>query len=1003
MRELFTPQFEVFVVMNRFWRVGLAFIWLLTSIWPSSTTAVFASQQTPTANELLASMSVAERVGQLFLVTFEGDMAPSDSDIADLILNYRVGGVMLRPTSNNVTGYGNPGDTPRQVAELINDLQRLALLGESTAVSDTDTLGSEAVPPTAVPSALQTPLPLLIGMAHEGDGPPYTTLFNGLSQLPNNMAIGATWQPKMAQQVGQVVGRELTAVGVNMLFGPTLDVLENPDPASRSDLGTRVFGGDPYWVGQMGSAYTSGVHEGSRNRMAVVATHFPGNGSSDRPVEEEVPTVRKSLEQLKQIELAPFFAVTGQAKSPTATVDALLTTHIRYQGFQGNIRATTAPVSFDPQALSALMSLEEMGSWRANGGIIVSDSLGVRSVERFYDDTEQEFRPRLVAKDALLAGNDLLYLSDFALGDAPYSEQLANIKDTILWFREKYDTDVSFQQRVDEALLHILQLKLRLYGGNFTPENVLVDPAAARPQEATGGLMFELAQTAVTLISPSPAEFSERLASPPSANETLLIFTDVRQTQPCDVCDPQPYISETALQERMLALYGPTASNQLTPGQIHSYSFADLNDFLAATPEELLPTVPISPTLTPEATSEQPEATAVPSTPALIQSQIEQADWIIFAALDLNDPDNALTNFLAQRPDIVSKTRVIVFAYNAPYYLDTTEISKLTAYFGIYSKIDPFIDASVRALFLESPLSGASPVNIDSVNYTLFEQTQPDPEQVIELFIVTDTGSAESPPGEAPLDASIGETLHLQTGIIRDRNGNPVPDGTTVRFEQRDLVQEATTIIEEVATVDGVAQLDYVLPERTRDGRIRITAVSAPALQSQQVDIAIGEAASVSIITPTNAPTATPTTTPTETPSPTATPSSTATAVPPTATATPVVPPPEPGFRVDLSEIQMLIALSFGTVLLGSLGVWLAFQRQLSLADYFGWPLWGIIGGLLAYLYLVFGLPGTAGLLSLGSWGALLVTLVGGVPGLLLYFLTHRLPINQRLGSQQQS
>ncbi len=995
-----------FVVMNRFWRVGLAFIWLLTSILPSSTTAVFAFQQTPTANELLASMSVAERVGQLFLVTFEGDTAPSDSDIADLILNYRVGGVMLLPAHNNVTGYGTPGDTPRQVAELVNDLQRLALLGESTAVSNADnTLGSGDVPPTAVPNSLQTPLPLLVGIEHEGDGPPHTTLLNGLSQLPNNMAIGATWQPEMAQQVGQIVGRELTAVGVNMLFGPTLDVLENPDPTSRSDLGTRVFGGDPYWVGQMGSAYTSGVHEGSHNRMAVVANHFPGNGSSDRPVEEEVPTVRKSLEQLKQIELAPFFAVTGQAKSPTATVDALLTTHIRYQGFQGNIRATTAPVSFDPQALSALMSLEEMGGWRANGGIIVSDSLGVRSVERFYDDTEQEFRPRLVAKDALLAGNDLLYLSNFALGAAPYSEQLANIKDTILWFREKYETDVSFQQRVDEALLHILQLKLRLYGGDFTSDNVLVDPEVARPLESTAGLMFDLAQTAVTLISPSPAEFSERLASPPAANDTLLIFTDVRETQQCAACDPQPYISETALQQRMLALYGPTASSQIAPEQIHSYSFADLNDFLAATPDELLPTVPISPTLTPEAGSDatpQPEVTAVPPAPVLIQSQIEQADWIIFAALDLSDPDNALTNFLAQRPDIVSNTRVIVFAYNAPYYLDTTEISKLTAYFGIYSKIDPFIDASVRALFLESPLSGAAPVDIDGVNYRLFEQTQPDPEQVIELFIVTDTGSAEAPPGEAPLGASIGETLHLQTGVIRDRNGNPVPDGTTVRFEQRDLVLEATTIIEEVATVGGVAQLDYVLPERTRDGRIRITAVSAPALQSQQVDISIGEAASVSIITPTNAPTATPTATPTETPSPTATATPTATAVPPTATATPVVPPPEPGFRVDLSEIQMLIALSFGTVLLGSLGVWLAFQRQLPLTDYFGWPLWGVIGGLLAYLYLVFGLPGTTGLLALGSWGALLMTLVGGVPGLLLYFLTHRLPTNQRLGSQQQ-
>ncbi len=163
----------------------------------------------------------------------------------------------------------------------------------------------------------------------------------------------------------------------------------------------------------MGQAYTSGVHTGSQNRVAVIAKHFPGKGSSDRPTDEEVPTVQKSLEQLKQIELAPFVAVTGNANDSTARADGLLTTHIRYQGFQGNIRATTAPVSFDPQALTSLMSLPEFSTWRQAGGIIVSDSLGARSVARFYDDTEEEFPHRLVAKDAFLAGNDLLYLIQF--------------------------------------------------------------------------------------------------------------------------------------------------------------------------------------------------------------------------------------------------------------------------------------------------------------------------------------------------------------------------------------------------------------------------------------------------------------------------------------------------------------------------------------------------------------------------------------------------------------
>ena len=69
--------------------------------------------------------------------------------------------------------------------------------------------------------------------------------------------------------------------------------------------------------------------------------------------------------------MAPFFAVTRQTPGAAETSDALLATHIRYQGFQGNIRATTAPVSLDPQALNSLMALPEFAPWRQGGGVIV--------------------------------------------------------------------------------------------------------------------------------------------------------------------------------------------------------------------------------------------------------------------------------------------------------------------------------------------------------------------------------------------------------------------------------------------------------------------------------------------------------------------------------------------------------------------------------------------------------------------------------------------------------
>ncbi|KAA3664817.1 MAG: hypothetical protein DWQ04_03800, partial [Chloroflexi bacterium] len=904
------------VVLIRVVRACLLIGFLLFAWTPGiNATAVFQedpSIATPAALSLLEQMTVEERVGQLFLVTFQGDKAPRSSDIADLILNYRVSGVVLQAKNDNITGYNDPNQLTQQLTELNNDLQRLALLGISTAIEDAN-LDEDAVPPGRVSDIDFTPIPLFIAISHEGDNAPYSEILNGVTSVPSNMAIGATWQPENAQIVGNIVGQELSAMGFNMLMGPSVDVLENPTAGSESDLGTRTFGGDPYWVGLMAEAYAAGVHEGSNQRMAIVPKHFPGYGSSDRPLHEEIPTVRKSLEQLKQIELAPFFAVTDEMVGHFQTADALLTTHIRYQGFQGNIRATTNPVSLDQQALATLMSQEEFINWRQGGGILVSDGLGVRAVERFYDDTGQSFPHRLIAKDAFLAGNDLLYLSDFQLGAGDFAAELANIKDTIDWFRERYITDQAFQAQVDEAVLRILDLKLRLYDESFSSRSVLVDVVEGETAVSDNTTaMFEIAQNAITLIFPTITDLTERLPQPPGEGENIVIFTDVRTTQQCSTCPEQPLIGNNAIANRILALYGPESSGQVQPQQIESYTFENLQAFLDAGPDPiLLPTPVVTETNQLESTP-LPEGTITPSPTPLppadyrVQESLRNVDWIIFGMLDVQNDSNALSNFLAERPDIVRDANVVVFAYNAPYYLDSTEISRLSAYIGVYSKSTEFIDASVRALFQELPFSGKSPVDIASIRYDLFSQTQPDPDQIIELYVVDETEAPQTDENE-PVNVSVGDTLNLRTGIIRDQNGNPVPDGTQVRFIQQDRVEGLVSIIEELPTQSGVAQLDYVLEARTEAGQFRITAETGDARLSIEVNISVGAtegAAQVSLSTPIPLPTSTATPLPTETA--TTTPTSSATPNPTTTpTSTPEPPPAQPGLPMTLPEFQM--------------------------------------------------------------------------------------------------
>ena len=325
----------------------------------------------PAVQDLFDIMTPEERVGQLFLVSFTGTDTAETSRIHDLVVNQHVGGVVLLAANDN---FAAAPDTMQAARDLTRRLQQVEWISAERPPND---------PVTGRPLS-RAYVPLFIATQQDGDGAPGDQVLSGLTPLPSEMAVGATWSPELAQQVGAINGRELASLGINMYFGPSLDVLETANTMSANDPGAGVFGGDPFWVSLLGSAYIEGLHQGAQSRLLVIPKHFPGRGSSDRLSDEEVATVRKNLEELKQIELAPFFAVTREEAGVPTSADGLLVSHIRYQGFQGNIRATTKPISFDAQALSLILSLPEFAGWREAGGLIISDSLGTNAVRHFY-------------------------------------------------------------------------------------------------------------------------------------------------------------------------------------------------------------------------------------------------------------------------------------------------------------------------------------------------------------------------------------------------------------------------------------------------------------------------------------------------------------------------------------------------------------------------------------------------------------------------------------------
>ena len=886
------------------------------------------------AQSLLDSLTPEERVGQLFLITFKGTDAGPETAIYDLITNHHIGGVVLLAANDNIVDLGGaPSEVPYQVLTLTRQLQQDDWNGSLQSLINPNT--NQNYTPAFIP--------LLIGVSQEGDGYPYDQILRGMTLLPNAMAIGATWEPEQATQVGAITGKELSTLGINLLLGPSLDVLETPPPLEiASNLGTRSFGGDPYWVGEMGRAYIRGVHQGSTNKIAVVAKHFPGHGSSDRLPEEEVATVRKSLEQLVSFDLAPFFAVTGNTSDPVETADALLASHIRYQGLQGNIRATTRPVSFDPQAFGLLMNLPSLSAWRQNGGLMISDDLGSRAVRRFYDLTNQTFDARRVALNAFLAGNDLLYIADFSTPNDPDSNAAA-IR-TIEFFSQKYREDTAFAQRVDASVLRILTLKFRLYseaventgtGQNtaFNLEKILATPDGLDTLGRSSQVTFGVAQQAATLISPSQAELEDTMPDPPDRSDRIVFITDVRMAQQCSLCLPYPQLDIKAMQDAVTRLYGSPSGGQILSYNLSSYSLDDLETMLD----------------TPEMGQQLAE-------------DLTHANWIVFGMLSarIDIPSfNTLSRFLSERPDLLQQKRLIVFAFTAPYYLDATNISKLSAYYSLYDKTPQFVDVAAYLLFRELRPHGASPVSVPAIGYDLNEALFPDSSQTILLELdippVEPPQTTLTPVPPPPSEFRIGDVIPLRTGVILDFNGHPVPDGTPVTFIFS-LGGETNSTRQELTTIDGQAHTTYAV---NNPGTLEIHVESENARS---------DTLKFNIPSPTGEITATPTPTPIP-PTPTPLPP-TPTSTPAPTPSVPVEEPPQPGFG------DWLIA-----VLVSSALAWSCYR----LAALMGQVRWGMragfltfIGGLLAYSYLVMKLPGTEKLLSESISRSVFLSTVGG-------------------------
>lgn len=219
--------------------------------------------------------------------------------------------------------------------------------------------------------------PPIIGIDQEGGQ--LMAVAEGATELPGNMALGATRSPELAEAAGRVLGRELLAMGVNMNFAPSLDINTNPN---NPGIGIRSFGDDPALVSQLGRAIIRGMQaEG----VIATAKHFPGLGDTATDTHFGLPTIEHSMAQMNAVELVPFRDAVADG------VASVMTGHIVLSALDSR------PATLSSIVLQGLLR-EEIGFQ----GLLITDAMDMHAVAR--EGTLSS------VQDTLLAGIDLVLM-----------------------------------------------------------------------------------------------------------------------------------------------------------------------------------------------------------------------------------------------------------------------------------------------------------------------------------------------------------------------------------------------------------------------------------------------------------------------------------------------------------------------------------------------------------------------------------------------------------------
>lgn len=201
-------------------------------------------------------------IGQLFIVglpdvDYTTYMSTEEDTVYKIIKEVGVGGVMLNTYNFYIKDsiYDKIGKE-----EYLSRIQKMINFFQSISIKR------------------KNGIPLFVAIDFESQ---YSSILKGVNLVPSALTMGHVQKLNLIQDLGELVGNQLTSIGINMILGPVLDTPKNVSGKYDSTLSNRYFSSNIDVTNAVASSYLKGL----RNKNIIpIVKHFPGYCEIDQGI-----------------------------------------------------------------------------------------------------------------------------------------------------------------------------------------------------------------------------------------------------------------------------------------------------------------------------------------------------------------------------------------------------------------------------------------------------------------------------------------------------------------------------------------------------------------------------------------------------------------------------------------------------------------------------------------------------------------------------------------------